>query len=155
MEEERERELEQLHDAALTDSLNRPNQAIGALADGEDTNQATEAESGAVEKQTADTLMAGERIMEALDVADEDRAATAEYDEQCRGLSEEQASRVPQPTRPALLAALGVDGPQHVLNVVEKVPGPALFDALLVLPFTKVVSMLTYLDEWAKRVSAD
>ncbi|KAF8605289.1 WD-repeat-containing protein [Ceratobasidium sp. AG-I] len=151
LEEERERELEQLHDAALTDSLNRPNQAIGALADGDDANQTTEGESGAVEKQTADTLMAGERIMEALDVADVDRAATAEYEEQCRGLTEEQAARVPQPTRPALLAALGVDGPQHVLNVVEKVPGPALFDALLVLPFTKVVSMLTYLDEWAKR----
>jgi U3 small nucleolar RNA-associated protein 12 len=113
-----------------------------------------EAESGAVEKQTADTLMAGERIMEALDVADADRASTLEYEEQCRGLTEEQAARVPLPTRPALLAALGIDGPQHVLNVVEKVSGPALFDALLVLPFTKVVSMLTYLDEWAKRVSA-
>lgn len=97
--------------------------------------------------------MAGERIMEALDIADVDRQATLEYEEQCRGLTEEQAARVPQPVRPPLLVALGIDGPQHVLKVVEKVPGPALFDALLVLPFTKVVSMLTYLDEWAKRVS--
>ncbi|KAG8695193.1 hypothetical protein FRC08_007977, partial [Ceratobasidium sp. 394] len=152
LEEERERELEQLHDAALADSLNRPTQAIGALADGrDDANQMTEAESGAVEKQTADTLMAGERIMEALDIADADRAATFEYEAQCQGLTAEQIARVPLPTRPPLLAALDVDGPQHVLNVVEKVPGPALFDALLVLPFAKVVSMLTYLDEWAKR----
>ncbi|KAG8728474.1 hypothetical protein FRC12_021726, partial [Ceratobasidium sp. 428] len=36
LEEERERELEQLHDTALADSLNRPTQAIGALADGQD-----------------------------------------------------------------------------------------------------------------------
>ncbi|KAG8746400.1 hypothetical protein FRC10_005111 [Ceratobasidium sp. 414] len=152
LEEERERELEQLHDAALADSFNRPTQAIGALADGQnDPNQTTEAESGAVEKQTADTLMAGERIMEALDIADVDRAATLEYESQCQGLTAEQIARVPLPTRPPLLAALDVDGPQHVLNVVEKVPGPALFDALLVLPFAKVVSMLTYLDEWAKR----
>ncbi|QRV72846.1 small nucleolar ribonucleoprotein complex subunit Dip2 [Ceratobasidium sp. AG-Ba] len=152
LEEERERELEQLHDAALADSLNRPTQAIGALADDHDgTNQTNEAESGAVEKQTANTLMAGERIMEAIDVADVDRAANLEYEAQCQGLTDEQAARVPVPPRPPLLAALGVDGPQHVLNVVEKVPGPALFDALLVLPFSKVVSMLTCLDEWAKR----
>ncbi|KAG9104730.1 hypothetical protein FRC06_011624 [Ceratobasidium sp. 370] len=152
LEEERERELEQLHDAALADSLNRPTQAIGALADGQDgANQTTEAESGAVEKQTADTLMAGERIMEALDIADAERAAILEYKAQCQGLTAGQVARVPLPTRPPLLATLDVDGPQHVLNVVEKVPGPALFDALLVLPFAKVVSMLTYLDEWAKR----
>ncbi|CAE6481027.1 unnamed protein product [Rhizoctonia solani] len=151
LEEERERELEQLHDIALADTLNRPNQAIGALANGDEPNEITEAETGAVEKQTADTLMAGERIMEALDVADTERAAILAYEEQCRGLAEKEAARVPQPTRPPLLEALGIDGPQHVLRVVEKVPGPALFDALLVLPFTKVVSMLTYLDDWAKR----
>ncbi|KAG8711931.1 hypothetical protein FRC11_001431 [Ceratobasidium sp. 423] len=151
LEEERERELEQLHDNALADTLNRPNHAIGALANGDEPNETTEAETSAVEKQTADTLMAGERIMEALDVADAERAATFAYQEQCRGLTEEEVARVPQPTRPPLLEALGIDGPQHVLRVVEKVPGPALFDALLVLPFTKVVSMLTYLDEWAKR----
>lgn len=97
--------------------------------------------------------MAGERIMEALDIADADRAAQLDYEEKCRGLTAEQIARVPQPSRPPLLMALGIDGPQHVLRVVEKVPGPALFDALLVLPFTKVVSMLTYLDEWAKKVS--
>ncbi|CAE6522518.1 unnamed protein product [Rhizoctonia solani] len=151
LEEERERELEQLHDNALADTLNRPNHAIGALANGDEPIETTEAETGAVEKQTADTLMAGERIMEALDVADAERAAALAYEEQCRGLTEEEIAGVPQPTRPPLLEALGIDGPQHVLRVVEKVPGPALFDALLVLPFTKVVSMLTYLDEWAKR----
>ncbi|CAE6448929.1 unnamed protein product [Rhizoctonia solani] len=151
LEEERERELEQLHDNALADTLNRPNYAIGALVNGDEPNETTEAETGAVEKQTADTLMAGERIMEALDVADAERTAIVAYEEQCRGLTEEEAARVPQPTRPPLLEALGIDGPQHVLRVVEKVPGPALFDALLVLPFTKVVSMLTYLGDWAKR----
>ncbi|CAE6432991.1 unnamed protein product [Rhizoctonia solani] len=151
LEEERERELEQLHDNALADTLNRPSYAIGALANGDEPNETAEVETGAVEKQTADTLMAGERIMEALDIADSERAATLAYEEQCLGLTEEEVARVPQPTRPPLLEALGIDGPQHVLRVVEKVPGPALFDALLVLPFTKVVSMLTYLDEWAKR----
>ncbi|ELU45473.1 WD-repeat-containing protein [Rhizoctonia solani AG-1 IA] len=151
--EQRERELEQLHDNALADTLNRPSYAIGALANGDEPNETAEVETGAVEKQTADTLMAGERIMEALDIADSERAATLAYEEQCLGLTEEEVARVPQPTRPPLLEALGIDGPQHVLRVVEKVPGPALFDALLVLPFTKVVSMLTYLDEWAKRVT--
>ncbi|KAF8759827.1 WD-repeat-containing protein [Rhizoctonia solani] len=131
LEEERERELEQLHDDALADTLNRPSHAIGALANGDEPNETAEVETGVVEKQTADTLMAGERIMEALDIADSERAAALAYEEQCLGLTEEEVARVPQPTRPPLLEALGIDGPQHVLRVV--------------------VSMLTYLDEWAKR----
>ena len=40
----------------------------------------------------------------------------------------------------------------YVLKVVERINSSALIDALLVLPFGKVTSLMVYLDEWAKRV---
>lgn len=43
-------------------------------------------------------------------------------------------------------------GDQYVLRVIEKVKSTELEEALLVLPFTKVISLLRYLDLWAKKV---
>ena len=94
--------------------------------------------------------MAGERIMEALELADGERAAQREYAEAraAGGLGEQVA---PPPRHP-VLAAYDVEPEEYVLRVVEKVPGTALYDALLVLPFGKVVSLMQYLNIWAQRV---
>jgi U3 small nucleolar RNA-associated protein 12 len=42
---------------------------------------------------------------------------------------------------------------KYVLNVVEKVRANDLEEALLVLPFSQVLSLINYLDQWAKKVS--
>jgi U3 small nucleolar RNA-associated protein 12 len=104
-----------------------------------------------VTKQTTETLMAGERIMEALDLADNEIAVFREYEEAKvkSGLSKEIAP----PPRNQVLAAYDLEPEEYVLRVVERVPGTALFDALLVLPFGKVVSLMCYLNYWAQRVS--
>lgn len=108
------------------------------------------AETTGVSKQTTETLMAGERIMEALDLADVELETFREYEEAKRkgGL----AATVAPPPRNAVLAAYDVEPEEWVLRVVEKVPGTALYDALLVLPFGKVVSLMRYLNVWAQRV---
>ena len=93
-------------------------------------------EATAVTKQTTETLMAGERIMEALELADTARAEPADA-----------------PSHP-ILAALNQGPEEYVLGVVQKISSTALHDALLVLPFGKVLSLMVYLDEWAKRVSS-
>lgn len=128
--------------------MNRPDGTRDPGEDGVDQGP----ETGAVTKQTTETLMAGERIMEALDIADEDRKSQAEYEEMTSKLSPEQASSIPSPARNGILTAYDVDGPAYVLMVVEKIHNTALQDALLVLPFSKVVSLMRYLDEWAMRV---
>ena len=92
-------------------------------------------EATAVNKQTTETLMAGERIMEALDLAD--------------GAREQPADA---PLHP-ILSALNQGPAEYVLGVVEKISSTALQDALLVLPFGKVLSLMVYLDEWATRAS--
>jgi U3 small nucleolar RNA-associated protein 12 len=92
-----------------------------------------------VSKTTAETLTAGERIMEALALSDADRAALAE----------------PAATRPARapqLAATGDPAELYVLKTVQRIPPATLQDALLVLSFSQVGSLLYHVDHWIQRV---
>ncbi|WVQ82103.1 hypothetical protein IAT38_004231 [Cryptococcus sp. DSM 104549] len=139
LEEEREKEIEALYDSNLADSLNRDPDAEG--------QDATD-EAEAVQKQTAETLMAGEKIMEALDLADADREATRQWEEE----KEKSGMDIPKPARNAELIARGdLEADEHVLLTLKKIPVASMEDALLVLPFRQVVSLLGYLDEWAMK----
>lgn len=93
--------------------------------------------------------MAGERIMEALGLADGELDTLREYEEAKAkgGLSEQVAP----PPKNQVLAAYDLEPEEYVLRVVERVAGTALYDALLVLPFGKVVSLMRYLNYWARK----
>lgn len=148
LDEEREREIEAMYDSNIADSLNRGD-ALGGEADG----QENENEAEAVQKTTSETLMAGEKIMEALELADADRELFKQYEEEISGMSEEAARLVPKPTRNAELVMRGdLEADEHIFKVIQKVPAASMEDALLVLPFRQVVSLLGYLDEWARKV---
>lgn len=132
--------------------MNRTDEAIGSGTREDGDTVIAGAEATGVSKQTTETLMAGERIMEALELADNERAAWALYEADKARLSSDAAQRLPPPERHAVLKAYNMGPEQYVLGVVEKIQGPALLDALLVLPFGKVVSLMQYLDYWAKKV---
>ncbi|KAF9055211.1 WD40 repeat-like protein [Hymenopellis radicata] len=142
LEEERERELEQLYEHDIADTLNRQNDGEGS---------ADQAETTAVSKQTAETLMDGERIMEALTLADDERRIFAEYEESMARSAPDDAMRLQPPPRNPVLAAYDLEPEAYVLRVVEKVHSTSLHDALLVLPFGKVVSLMNYLNIWAQK----
>lgn len=148
LEEEHERELENLYETGLVDSLNAPEVAIG----GGETDAGASAEATAVTKQTTETLMAGERIIEALDLADGERAIFREYEDDKSRISADDAIKLQPPPRNPVLAAYELEPEAWVLRVVEKVQSTALQDALLVLPFGKVISLMGYLNIWAQRV---
>jgi hypothetical protein len=97
--------------------------------------------------------MAGERISEALELADEEVEAHMAYQRAKEGLSEEQLAAVQPPPKNPLLAAQNLEPEAWVLKTVEGVQSAALHDALLVLPFSKVMSLMVYLNLWAQRVS--
>lgn len=151
LEEERERELENLYESGIADALNRTDAPIGSGEGGAGDAQA-QAEATGVTKQTTETLMAGERIMEAIDLADSERAAFREYEEERSRLSSADALKLQPPPRNPVLAAYDLEPEAYVLRVVERVHSTALQDALLVLPFGKVVSLMGYLNLWAQRV---
>ncbi|PPQ64699.1 hypothetical protein CVT24_008326 [Panaeolus cyanescens] len=149
LEEEREKELEQLYDKGLVDSLNRDEHGVGAGIEGAPVSAA--AEVAGVTKQTTETLMAGERIMEALVLADNEREVMREHEEAMSSLPEDDAMRMQPPPRNPVLAAYEMEPEAYVLHVVEKIPSTSLHDALLVLPFGKVVSLMVYLNLWAEK----
>ena len=165
LEEERERELEAMYDRNLADDANRAAAAGGGDNLDENAEGADPTANGgagsveAVSKQTTETLMAGERIIEALEVADEERRGVQEWEEDKAKLRAEgkadAAEALQRPPMHKELAARGDLEPQeYVLQVLKKVPAAQMEDALLVLPFGLVRSLLGYVDEWAKQVRA-
>ena len=145
LEEERERELEKLYDTGVADSLNRDDATLPGQPH-------VEVETTGVNKQTTETLMAGERIMEAIDLSDGEQAVFKEYEEQKARMTSDEALKLEPPPRNPVLAAYDLEPEAYVLRVVEKVQSTALQDALLVLPFAKVISLMGYLNVWAQRV---
>ncbi|KAG2369907.1 WD40-repeat-containing domain protein [Suillus spraguei] len=147
LEEERERELEQIYEDGIANALNRPDMFIN----NNETDAQPSGEVAAVAKQTSETLMAGERIMEALDLADAERTAFLEYESKFTQAGSLEATGMQPPPRNPILAAYDLEPEAYVLRVVEKISSAALHDALLVLPFDKVISLMRYLDLWAQK----
>ena len=114
---------------------------------------ATPAESTEVSKSTTETLMAGERILEALTISALDRQLIAAHEEELVGLSKAARKKIPRPPRnPVFEFYGGVGAEEYVLMVVRRVPAAGLHDALLVLPFGKVIELIEHLDFWALKV---
>ena len=153
LEEERENELEKLYEGGIADTLNREDAPFGSGVEGSNADGTAGPEATVVQKHTTETLMAGERIMEALELADGERDAMKRYQEVVSRLPESEKPKVAPPPPNAVLTALQLTPEAYVLRTVERVPAAALYDALLVLPFTKVTSLLRYMDLWASQVS--
>ncbi|KAG0341393.1 hypothetical protein BG004_006043 [Podila humilis] len=146
LEEEREQELDDLYEATLTASFEKTGMVdngdqVGAPA----TSNGDELASAG--KQTMETLKAGERIMEALELADQEIDAWKEYNAGVargeRGLS--------KPQRSPLLISMRQTPEQHVWNELQRVRPAELDEALLVLPFSAVTSLLSWLDIFVQR----
>ncbi|KAG6885207.1 hypothetical protein C0993_004889 [Termitomyces sp. T159_Od127] len=153
LEEERERELEVIYENGIADSLNRSQEPNGSGVEGGPVDTSAQAEVTTVTKQTAETLMAGERIMEAIDLADKERATFQSYNDDMSRLPDDSPMRLQPPPKNQLLVQLDKTPDEYVLWVIEKVRSSALHDALLVLPFGKVVSLMEYLNLWAQKVN--
>lgn len=135
LEEEKEKELEQLYENTLATSLEQ------------DQDKDDEAEVGAVSKQTIETLTAGEKIAEALEVGIADLNIMKDWE-----LARSSQLNIAPPSRNPLFIALGgVSAEAHVLTVLQNIKAAALQDALLVLPFTMVPPLFTFLNIFASR----
>lgn len=136
LEEEREKEIEELYESTLTTSLEQD-------PDAEDAKR----EVGAATKQTVDTLMAGERIEEALELGTADLNAVREWEEMQRT----NPNAAPPQRNPIFVMLGNISAEAYVMNVLQKIKAAALHDALLVLPFASVPMLFTFLNIFAKR----
>jgi U3 small nucleolar RNA-associated protein 12 len=136
LEEERERELEELYENTLATSLDDDDQLNGDSA-----------EAVAASKQTIGTLTAGERIQEALDLGLEDLELVQQWEVQKRA----NPKMAPPQRNPLFLALGNISAERHVLNTLSKIPAAQLHDALLVLPFSSLPALFTFIAIWVQR----
>lgn len=136
LEEEREKELEELYESTLTTSLDKE----------QDKDDET-TEVGAAGKQTVETLMAGEKIAEALEIGMADLQIMGEWE----AAKATQSNIAAPPRNPLFMALGGISAEVHVLTVLQRVKAAALQDALLVLPFATIPPLFTFLNIFATR----
>lgn len=121
LEEEREKELEDVFDADLE-----------LAPDGADVSDATR-----TTQRTVENLKAGERLAEALTLAELDTEAAA---------IKAEAGETHKPN-PLLL---GMSGSHYLLRVLRQIPAADTEEALLVIPFASMLTLFKYFDIWLK-----
>ncbi|KAF2766931.1 WD repeat-containing protein-like protein [Teratosphaeria nubilosa] len=132
LEEEREKELEEMYEATLAQNLDR---------DQREDEEAHGDEVAAAGKQTIATLTHGEKVLEALELSIADHELMQQH-----AHDHARNPHLAPPQRNPLFLALGnITAPQHVLRTLQKIPPPALNDALLVLPFSILPTLFTFL----------
>lgn len=136
LEEERDKELEELYEKTLITSLEQD--------EGTGLEKSEVADAG---KQTTETLMAGEKIIEALELGIPDLELVQEWTK-AKTLKPNMA---PPDRDPIYLAFGNISAEQHLLNVIQKIKVAALQDALLVLPFHLVTALFRFLRIWTER----
>ncbi|KAI5926133.1 WD domain-containing protein [Camillea tinctor] len=136
LEEEREKEIEELYEGTLTNSLEQ---------DPDDEDE--KGEVTAAGKQTSETLNHGERIAEALELGMADLHIMKEWEE----AKAANPNTAPPQRDPMFLAHNGISAEEYVMKVLQKPAAAALNDALLVLPFASVPILFTFLNIFATR----
>lgn len=148
LEEEREKEIDELYEDNLLNSL-EAEEAPQNDQDNEENDEVTK-----VNKQTMESLKAGEKIIEALDIGYEELLKQEQYEDMLDQFNRKQLSVKPvKPEGNTILMAYNVTGTQYVLNTVTSIKSAQLEDALLVLPFSYIKKLLRFIEIWVADIN--
>lgn len=145
LEEEREKEMdEQYEDTLLTSLEGGAGDEMLSVKKGD--NEESEEVEG-VHKQTVESLKAGERLMEALEIGVNDIIAMEEFNEQLNAWK--KSKKGIQPIRPqenTLLVALKKTPEEYIIETLVKIKPSQIEDALMVMPFSYILKFLKFID---------
>jgi len=135
VEEEREKRLESLFEADLETQEQKLAASSGAGG-----------ESGVAGERTLESISATDRIVEALEMSENEAKRVAEHEEaqQRSGGSDRM---------PPNVLMLGLSPSAYVLKSVSSVRAADLEQALMCLPFTSALALLGYLRDWLQNGS--
>ncbi|KAI8810902.1 hypothetical protein BJ742DRAFT_799159 [Cladochytrium replicatum] len=150
LEEEREKELEEMHEKAALNAGRQHELPVGALADGEEYQDDGRNEVGAPGLATMETVKAADRIFEALEIWQEDRAALDEHE---LAVKANPGVKIVLPPRSPYILAVdpNMTPEEYVLRIVERIRVTDLEEALLVLSFAHVQSVLRCAVVWSEK----
>lgn len=89
-----------------------------------------------------ESLKASERLIEAIELADEYQQSMEAYNQQSE--AEKEGTEPPQPSP----LFLGLSPSDYVLKVLREIRSNDLDEALLVLPFNLVMKLLHFMNDW-------
>lgn len=143
IEEEKEKEMDENYESTLLESL-----------EGEETKldeEKEEDESTAVTKQTMETLKAGEKLLEALEIGYKDIEDEENYKKATKKWKNKKIGEQPvKPAKDPLLSAMNKSGSEYILETLLKIKPAQLDDALLVLPFSFVLKFFKIIERWSQ-----
>lgn len=146
LEEERERELEEQYESSLLSSLEEGS-ADAAFKSDMTGNEEEQNEATDVRKQTIESLKAGERLMEALDLGIPEIENEERYEENMKLWNRKKIDSKPvKPVKHAILIAMNKTAEEYIMETLTKIHPSQLEDALLVLPFSYVLKFLKFMD---------
>lgn len=143
LDEERERQLEEMFDKVDGREENTADVLLTAnkAADGDlndDDEEVEKPQSEAAVKQSILSVSAGDRVMEAIEMADRESKEIAQF----KRVKDEKGSATYRAPNPMLF---GMDPPGYVLWVLRSVKSVDLEASLLVLPLNHVERLMHYL----------
>ena len=143
LDEERERQLEEMFDKVDGREENTADVLLTAnkAADGDlndDDEEVEKPQSEAAVKQSILSVSAGDRVMEAIEMADKESKEIAQF----KRVKDEKGSATYRAPNPMLF---GMDPPGYVLWVLRSVKSVDLEASLLVLPLNHVERLMHYL----------
>ena len=150
LDEERERELEQRLDAAAEERTTNEQGTATILRRHQDNNDNEEEEdddedaesrpqSEAAVKRSVLSVSGGDRIMEALERADQDMKDRAAFQKSTAGKDSTRQQRMPNPL------LMGLDPAPYILWVLKTIRSANLEQSLLILPLAHVERLIYYI----------
>lgn len=153
LEEEREKEMDELYEDNLLNSLENNNEDLKANEEGEEDENNDEVTK--VNKQTLESLKAGEKLIEAIDIGHEDLMNQLDYQKAMAQYNQSKSGMLPlKPEHHAILRAYGLTGEEHVFKTLTSIKNAQLEDALLVLPFSYTKKLLQFTDIWMSKINS-
>lgn len=146
LEEERDKELEEQYESDLLTSLEEGS-ADAAFKNDTQKDESEEGEATDVHKQTMESLKAGERLMESLDLGIPEIEQNEKYEKDMKLWKKKKADVKPvKPPGNAILIAINKSPEEYIMETLTRIKPSQLEDALLVLPFSYVLRFLKFFD---------
>jgi len=103
-------------------------------------------------KRTVETVKGAEKLIEALDVFEEEVAVNQEYESQCKRALNNNSELPAKPSHNPLMNIYSTCCPfRYVLEVLKRIKSNELEETLLTLPFNYTISLLKVLTQLLER----
>lgn len=147
LEEEKEREMEEEYEETLLKSLEGGSGDDQFLRDKNSGDDGVIDEVSGVNKQTLESLKAGEKLMEALDLGVAEIESWENYEKSLKSWKKKKSGEPPmKPQSNAILIAMKIKPEKYIMDTLGKIKPSQLEDSLLVLPFSYVIKFFKFFD---------